>query len=57
MRRDREVTGDRRSWWFWLAIVVVLAAVVALSAWTLVETSGLGVGAEPIDMIAATAIP
>lgn len=62
MRRDQEVTGDRRSWWFWPTIVIVIVAVVVLIAWTLVQTSAVGTGAhrppftDPMTAIAARAI-
>lgn len=47
MGDDRHVGRGRRARWFWPTIVLVIAVVVALAAWTLVQTSTLGDGPAP----------
>jgi hypothetical protein len=47
MRRDHDASSDRRAWWFWVAIAVVIVALGALIAWTVLQTRDLAVGLEP----------
>ena len=63
MQPDRGATGDRRSWWFWPTIVVVIVAVLALVVWTLVQTGAVGANAtadrpltDPTTAIVTTTI-